>query len=761
MDFNFLPKFTKKEKEREFFLGLLLKPSSVGAILFEQLQGKLVILSSHEILSETPSEEFSDDDLVQYSDEVISAVEQSLPTGAILQKTIFALPYNFVSDGKITTVQLKKFKKLCEDLDLTPIGFIVTIEAIAHFLQKKEGVPLTGTFIEIAHNAINVYMVRTGTVIEVLESARDDTVPLAKTVESILKKVTSFQTLPSKMVLLAYDQMEKVHQEFLSFPWTKDLPFLHLPQVTVLEKGFENEAIINGVATQMGFEMPHGMGNVQPTIVTPASIPTVHMQEQEVVENDEDSTVPQENISSEPQFGFVKDEDIAAKKEEDEVTMAKSSDNLAPVEPIVKHTLSQDTSVEEAYIEDQPPLKKRSMMPDFSSIIGAVTRFIPTGGFSMQSKKLLLIPVIILLLLGGFVYSYYAFLEKAEVILFVDKKIIDKNESVTLSPDVSTNPEKKEIKLSYVTVEKEGQAEGATTGKKETGEKAKGEITLYNKTEDKKTFDKGTTVIGPNKLEYILVDDATVASTSAFSTDFSKAKVKVEASKFGSEYNIPSGSNFSVKGTSVSSYFAKNDQAFSGGTKKDINIVAAKDLKDLEAQLATDLKEQAMPEIESQKGAGTVLVKDVLTVEIKDKKFSKKEGDEEKKVSITGTIVIKAGSYLEDDIKTFIASLTHRDVSSDFEILEAESMSKLDDIAVDKSDTVTGKLKVHAVYVPKVSSETLIKDLAGKSKGSAEQELKKIQNLSDYKIIIKNAIPFFPEMLPMKAENIQLTVNNG
>jgi hypothetical protein len=77
----------------------------------------------------------------------------------------------------------------------------------------------------------------------------DDTVE--KTVEKLLGQVTKLDVLPSKIVLLHNKEAEAVQQKFLSHHWTKELPFMHLPQVAILDKGFENEAIISGVASQL------------------------------------------------------------------------------------------------------------------------------------------------------------------------------------------------------------------------------------------------------------------------------------------------------------------------------------------------------------------------------------------------------------------------------------------------------------------------------------------------------------------------------
>ena len=44
-----LPFLKTKDKQKNFFLSLLIKPDRVGAILFEEINSKLFILSTNEI----------------------------------------------------------------------------------------------------------------------------------------------------------------------------------------------------------------------------------------------------------------------------------------------------------------------------------------------------------------------------------------------------------------------------------------------------------------------------------------------------------------------------------------------------------------------------------------------------------------------------------------------------------------------------------------------------------------------------------------
>src|SRR3990172_2433769 len=94
-----LPFLKPKEKQQNFFLSLLIKPDRVGAILFEEINSKLFILSTNEIDTGEDTAKLSEEELLAAADKAISFVEGKLPEGAEVDKTIFSVPYYWVSGG--------------------------------------------------------------------------------------------------------------------------------------------------------------------------------------------------------------------------------------------------------------------------------------------------------------------------------------------------------------------------------------------------------------------------------------------------------------------------------------------------------------------------------------------------------------------------------------------------------------------------------------------------------------------------------------
>lgn len=728
--------FIKKQKEtKEFFLSLLIKPHRIAAILFEKVNSKLLIVSTKEEVQEKEVNSISGEELVQASDKVISFVEESVPPDTTLEKTIFAVPYDWVSEGAIKKEYLALLKIVCRELGLVPVGFIVSIEAIIRFLQEKEGAPISSIFVEIAKNTIFIYVVRAGNIIEVKSAEVKDGV--VETVEKLFLSVEKLNILPSKLVLLDYEDGENIQQEFLSYSWSKDIPFLHVPQVVVLEKGFENEAVINGVANQMGFDVLQDVKSGFP------------------------DTDEEKNFEEAPsdEFGFLKEKDVEAKKE-----YIEAGGDLVPVLDLEfggnKKNIEEDERKEIPKLHNKKnymgiflpalSLLKNIKVPKIKGIFGNNFGKIPIGRRAIIGGVLAVVVAIV------FSVIYYNFILKAQVTVFADQKEFNKDTSIILSPNGETKGNT--LKITTITEEASGDGTKPATGKKETGDKAHGEVTLYNKTEDKKTFPKGTVIIGSNSLEFRLTDEVTVASTSSFATNFSNVKAKVEASTFGKEYNLPSGTNFTVKNNSSTSFIAKNDSAFSGGTKKETKVVSKKDIEDATNSVISDLAKKALAQAGSKLGEGEALVPARIAKDVTSEKSSKKEGEEAETVTVSETVKFTLGIYTKKELEQLIKGLSGGQIPDSYELKQGSSSVDMKDVSVGKKDTIEASLSVHSKFIPHIDIKKLTNLIKGKGVAKAEEILKETTGVTDQKIILIHKFPFLPSLLPQNAKNIIIDI---
>ncbi len=772
-----LPFIKKNESEKSFFLSLLIKPYKVATILFEEVENKLFILATNETSIESDIDQISSDELLAAADKTISTVETSLPEGASVEKTIFSLPYDWVEENKIKSTYLDRLKNMCKALDLTPIGYLTSIEAIVHFMDKNEGAPVSAIFIEITKGRVFAYLVKAGRIIE----AHSETIS-ATTLEAselLLKRFQSVDVIPAKIILLDLENSADVQQDFLSHKWSAQIPFLHVPQVVVLEKGFENEAVINGVAQQMELTVlldvkaPIDSDSEEKPLVEAVGEDFGFVKEGEIAESEIGS---QKTEDGEPRFaealrgesvedGLINEKDIKESLENENNAGVEGFTNLKSVSKQPDLDIAYFKENEEKIEEEEfAQGKNKFTLPIDLAVVTTLLKKIklpsslklPQGAGSGRKPVVILIGLIIFILVFSFLY--YNFILSADISVFSDRKSVDKTATINFSKDSSSDTT---IKLGIISEEIKGSEDKNATGKKETGDKSKGSVVIYNKTESPKTFNKGATVVGPNSLEFILTDDIKIASTSSFATSLSSSSVKIEAAKFGKEYNLPSGSNFTLKGFSTSDFIAKNSDATGGGSSKITTVVSKKDLADLLSLITQKLSGDAISKAQSEVKGDEAILQNVLATSVKDQSYSKKEGQETSSVGLSATIVYDIGKYNQNDINKVVKNISKGDVPATFVLEQSNSKVSIENVKVGKDgESASASLKINAIYSPQIDTVTLASKLKGKQMSDADHMLRGITGITDVNIIFRRKLPLLPNLLPFSSKNIHVEIKH-
>ncbi len=760
-----LPKlpFLEKKNKSEFFLSLVLRDEKASAVVFQEIDGKINVVGEHVVNFKTSVEDASEEELLDAIDKAVSTAEKNLPPDMESHKTIFGVKQDWIIDGKIKPAYLTKLKKISDELEFKPMGFLVIPEAIAHLLQKEEGAPVTAILAEIGQKNVTLSLIRAGKIVEAKGAAIGDS--LVATVETVLKHF-SVENLPPRIILFDSGR-EDVQQKFITHKWSQSLHFLHLPQVSVLPANFDARAVLSGAATQMGFEI------FEASLTDVENSNTKHIRAAvPIVEEEPDRTLAE----AASEFGFVggdvKDTKAEAKTEKDllETTEELEIEDTEPVKDIPKTAVMDNISPADQFreipeevkinsAEKKPlPINAALMM---SGIMGFIKKVHPgkiLKGANGSRKKLIIgiIPLAIILL---FLYIYL-FGRSATVTLGIDAREEDEEVNVTFSESEATSASDNVINAEFITVTADGKKSIATTGKKEIGDKAKGTVTLFNSNTSGVTIPTGTVITSPNDLKFVTDKAVTIASASGdiFSgTEPGKADVTVTAEKFGTSQNLPSNTKFTVEGSS--SVAAKNDKAFSGGTKKEVKVVAKKDQDKLLAELQKDLETEAKEQIQKKAENGSVVLPNFISVEYDKKTFSKDVDDEATEISLTGTISYKGVSYKEEDILKFAKDKleTSSDLEVDKDSIEASAAN-----LKAKGNNATGKLTIKANLVPKIDSKEIAKEIKGKSTKDAIEKLNEIDEVNKVDIKLFPPIPFLPQRIPFSSGKIKImTEKNG
>lgn len=755
-----LPKlpFLEKKNQSEYFLSLVLRDEKASAVVFQEIDGKINVVGEHVENFKTSVEEASEEELLDAIDKAVSVAEKNLPPNVESHKTIFGVKQDWITDGKIKPAYLAKLKKISDELEFKPMGFLVIPEAIAHLLQKEEGAPVTAILAEVGQKNINLSLIRAGKIIEAKSGVIGES--LVGTVETTLKHFSS-ETLPPRIILFDSGR-EDIQQKFITHKWSQSLHFLHLPQVSALPANFDARAVLSGAASQMGFEI------FEASLTDAQNADAKHIRAAvPIVEEETDKTLAE----AASEFGFVGGD-----------VKVNSKETSKPVEDLLES--SEETQIEEeipktAVMDNITPADQFKEIPEEIKINNAEKKplpvnaaFIMTGimGFMKKvhpgkilkgangSRKKLMIGIIPLAVILLFLYLYL-FGRSVTVTLGIDAKEEDEEVNVTFSESENTNAEDDVINAQFITVTADGKKSIATTGKKEVGDKAKGTVTIFNTADSGKTISAGTVITSSNDLKFVIDKAVTVASGSADPTSLKagQADVTVTAEKFGTNYNLPSGTKFTFEGTAEVA--AKNDKAFSGGTKKEVKVVAKKDQDKLAAELQKDLESEAKDQIQKEAKSGSIVLPNFISVEFDKKTFNKDVDDEATEISLTGTISYRGVSYKEEDILNFAKEKL--ETGSDL-VVDKDSIEASAENLKAKGSNATGKLTLKANLVPKIDSKELANEIKGKSTKDAIEKLNEIDEINKVDIKIFPPIPFLPERIPFSSGKIKIqTEKNG
>lgn len=355
--------------------------------------------------------------------------------------------------------------------------------------------------------------------------------------------------------------------------------------------------------------------------------------------------------------------------------------------------------------------------------------------------------------------GFWFFFSKAEVTLHVKTSSFKDDVDVILSANKSSKSNY--LQGQEVTATVESSKEVLTTGTKKTGDKATGEVTMFNKNSDSaKTFDKGA-VITDGTLKFLL-DNAVTVDPSTTDTQqgqetkiFGKATVKVTAEKFGSEYNSGDNKDWSVDGYAQSSYSAHNEREFSGGTTKQVQVVSQEDSDNLYKKLESELESKAKKNVASKIDEKSQDILDsFVDKKVIDKKFSNEVDEEAKNLTLDLKMSFTTYAYNKDDAKKILDKLLKTKIPSGY-FIDQNSISLKINTAKATDNGYNLNFTYQARAIPKIN----ISETAGKIKGVEVASLDKYlksDNIESYDVNVWPTLPGIFKTMPHQENNIKI-----
>lgn len=733
--------FSKASKAKDFYWAVVIEPAWIQAGVWAIADGKA------ELISQSPQAAWSSfEDFVDAVDTAMSAAIQDLPSDLTVepQKTVFGVTEQWVENGEIRPQYLGELKRVCTKLGVTPSGFVVLSEAIAHLIKSKEGAPLTGAVLRFSKDDIGLSIFTAGKVAGSTEIARS--VSVGDDVVEGLARFADGRFAPTRLLL--YDgkegDLEEARQALMAVDWAgqKELNLLHPPKVDIIKPEEKILAV---------------------TLAGASELADINM----VFTPDEQPAKPQESDN----LGFVVGEDVS-----DNLDMPTQQEQAPPANAFqpravlggVAAGLGKLTSLakgagsrfaarkrvdEGAALERQigePALKSTPVAARMSPLTGMLKRI--DFSFSKNTWTVGLV-VFGLLVLAGF--GYWWFYPKAEVTVYVSPKRLEENMTVLLDTSAgSVDKEKLVVPATQITTTISGDKTKSATGGKTVGERAKGEATIY-RVGSAVSLNSGTLLTGPGGLKFTLDSDYTVASGSASTPG--ETKVNMTAADIGAEYNLASGASFSVGNFSSVDIEAKNDIAFTGGSSRDVSAVSQDDIDTLEEQLTKELLTKANDSLTGELGPDDLLVDGVTTSTAIQKDFSNKEGDETDSVKLDLELKVIGYKVKKADLVGLVTESLASKVPDGF-ILRDDQVNLSFALSPDADDTLLVDTRVVANLLPDVNPDEVADKILGKYPQLADGFLNSIPGFVRAEIKLKPKLPGKLGTLPRVKSHIAVTI---
>jgi hypothetical protein len=688
-----LPFFKKNSDDSKMYLGVLLKQDDGILMLLKNSGGQLQLIDQERVM-------FTNgwDTLTEDIDSSLSILEKRNNTH--VQDTIFYV-YTSLIDVQTKAVQkyyLDRIKGVVKSLDLKALGFIECYEGVAAYYEKKEELPLTATIIEIDTKALSVFVYTGGKNIFSHMISRTD--EMTQDLTSVFLSVKNQHLLPSRFILYNIGDISEEVTHIMSHKWGEDI-FVQLPKLELVKK----EDLFESLVYIFGKEI-NSPTESEPEVAAEASplvVPEVKKEE------------PQEVL------GFKINQDVT-----------EINPEVAGAIPVL--------TMDDLPRPEKVSSKKKFTMPSFSPKMFISPRMIPVIG-------------IILIILGLILNELL--LHKAEVVLFFPSEKISKNLDLTVPIG-----EGEDLNVYVATDSAEFTASTATTGKKDIGERAKGEVTVSNFDDKEKIFVKGTTLEASGHT--FKTDDEVKVASASFASDKTaklpgKAKVKITATDIGTESNLDKGQQFKIEDLSVNTYFATNDNALSGGTKKSVNVVSKKDLDNLKVKLLDKADTNAKDMNAEVHVKGNVVLKDLEKKTLDKLSFSKDVDDEASNVTAKGNVLWTAYYMKDEELKKYIDTELAKDIDGNGTLQKEKLAYELKNIKR-AGNNVKLDIVAKGSSVKEINTEEIKNNLPLKNTSSLEA-LKSKYGLSKYEVHMQQPLFFLNQFMPPMKKNITVKIS--
>lgn len=699
-----------------------------------------------EVLSVSPGAAWEiEEELVGAADAALSSAVQKLPEEyPEPSKTVFGVPSSWVKGGEISEEYLAKIKKLCTELSLNPVGFVVLPEAIAHLYKSEEGAPVSAIILGLGKENLEISVFKLGVLVGSTTVARS--VSLIEDVTEGLSRFEGASPLPSRFIIFdgKGGELEEAKETLLQANWeeTSKFKFLHTPKAETLNSDRKVLATSLAGANEIG-DVTHVTSNEEEKTQE-----VEKMVEEEVV----NVAPPAEDITPQD-LGFAIGEDVTLQNRQKEPepiqNTAVNAMNLqqhqaAHMPPVHKPMTGTGIKVNE-YLK-----KTSSLFHGFSG------KFFPKNAAPKRDKKFIygFVTLIILGIIGG--GFYWWFVPRAHVKIYVTPKSYQQETDITFNTSGQSDPAAGVIPATALTSVVSGNKTKAASGSKLVGDKAKGTVQVANGNSSDIDLAAGTVIVSSTGLKFITNKDASI-SAQAIPGSPGTANVEVTSADIGAQYNLAKGEVFKVGNYSKSLVAATSTADFSGGSSQQISAVSKDDQTTLENQLKEELTGNAKTDLSGKVTEEQVFLDDLAGSEITSENFDHKVGDQADSVKLALSLNVTGIAADKTKLLEYTRALLQNSIPAGFVLRDSQISFKFTFVSL-KDGNAVYKVAIGANFLPKTDTDAIAKKISGKTASVAENYLNSVPGFTHADVSINPHLPGPLGTLPRITKNITVEV---
>ncbi len=349
-------------------------------------------------------------------------------------------------------------------------------------------------------------------------------------------------------------------------------------------------------------------------------------------------------------------------------------------------------------------------------------------------------------------YMFFVRSSSAKVDIYLEKMNVSINETITGKVAVSdVRLEELVVPIKQIKIPMQSSSNSAdTTGKVENGEKARGLVTFYNKTEQAINLAQGTILENINSglkyklLESVDIPPAVIDGGGNVNVGVKK-DVSIEAESFGEKYNITQSASYKISGFTTDQLSAKSFTNISGGTTVKEDAVSQEDIDNLKNGLIEELKNTLKNNLEQLISEDEIILNGTLN--FNDPQVSSDKQVNEKADIVNVTVSLDATAYVvnKKDLKKIMAYIIERDSKIDVNVNENDLKDPvISDIEVGK-DEVKFTISSSGNVIAGFDENEIKKNIANKSIKQAEEYLSNLSGVDKYNLSVSPI--FLPSML--------------